>query len=145
MKTRIILCALSLCLATALFAHTGVKDPDVLKRMHTMKLVADDMKALNGIAKDPVFDTARVAPLAASLLDHARNIEPSFKLKASDPKSEARETIWTDWDGFLKSAAAMESAVEALTKVETADEFQAAFTALGGTCTACHEVYRIKN
>lgn len=145
MKTSLLICATALCAATALFAHSGVKDPDVMKRMNAMKDVAQDMKALGAIAKNPsLFDVAVIDQHASSLVDHARSIPMLFEYQASDPKSEARDTIWSDWQGFMAEARAMEAAALGLANATT-DSFEAAFTSLGDTCTSCHKDYRIKN
>lgn len=146
MKTRLMICASAVWAATALLAHEGVKDPDVMKRMNAMQDVAQNMKALAAIVKDPSrFDAAAIRLHSVPLADHARSIAPLFEYQATDPKSEARDAIWANWPGFLEEATAMEKAAEALSGVTSQDAFEAAFTALGDTCTSCHKTYRIKN
>ncbi len=145
MKSRICTLVTLLGLAsTATLAHTGVKDPQVMARMNLMVSVAEDMKVLGAIAKgQTAFDLKIVTETSDSLTNHAREIEALFEDQAGDPKSEAKDTIWTDWDGFLKIATDMETAALALGDVNTKSDFSTAFRALGKTCSACHEGYRI--
>ncbi len=131
--------------ATALLAHDGVKDAQVMARMNLMGMIADDMKILGGIAKGTTeFSADQVAELSEKLAEHARGIIPLFEVQATDPKSEAREEIWTDWPGFTDAASEMEAAALALGISTDLDGFQAAFGTLGKTCGACHKDYRIK-
>lgn len=146
MKNRITqIAALVVVTASAAFAHSGVKDPQVLARMHVMGLVADDMEDLGGILKGQApYDDQFVRDRSTRILEHARQIEALFEPEATDPKTEAKDTIWTDWPGFLEKARDMELAAQGLTEVQSEAEFRQAFAALGKTCSACHADYRIK-
>lgn len=145
MFSRLILTALAgVAVVSAALAHSGVKNPSVMARMNLMEDVAGDMKALGGMAKGAVpFDAAIVAERGKSLAIHARNIGPSFEDAAQDPKSEALDRIWSDWDGFLADAAAMEEAAAAVAAATSSDMLRPAFDALGNSCKSCHEDYRI--
>ncbi len=144
MKVKILILIGSVA-ATAVFAHGGVKNPQVMARMNLMIDIADDMKVLGGIAKGAApFDTAVIKGHSDRLAMHARGINTLFEVKETDPKSEAREEIWTDWSGFTRATDEMEKAALALGIVTTQDEFRSAFSALGDSCSACHKDYRIK-
>lgn len=144
MKTQLTALIFLVCATTAL-AHSGVKNPEVMARMNLMSQIADDMKILGGIAKGAAeFDAQVVKQRAASLAQHAGRIEDLFKSQATDPKSEATETIWTDWKDFSAVANQMESAAVTLGKAADPAEFQQAFKAVGQTCSACHKSFRIK-
>lgn len=146
MKTRFLITAAFLLPATIALAHSGVKDPQVLARMEGMKQIAADMKILGEIAKGTAeFDASVLQSRSQTLAAHASEIEALFEAKATDPKSEAIDAIWSDWGGFLAKANAMETAAAALADVSTKQDFDPAFQTLGETCTACHEAYRIKN
>lgn len=118
----------------------------MLARMHLMKLVAQDMKALGAVAKGQTsFDSALVSAKGAGLAQHAADIEDLFEAPASDPKSEAKQEIWSEWSKFLAQAEDMRRAANTLTGVTGQSEFEVAFRALGQTCTACHEDYRVNS
>lgn len=107
--------------------------------------VADDMKVLGGMVKGAApFDSAVVVERANSLALHAQKIGPMFEDQAKDPKSEALDSIWTDWEGFIADADAMEAAALALANAASLDTLEPAFGELGRSCTACHKDYRIK-
>jgi cytochrome c556 len=135
------LCAV-LAFATAAFAHSGVKDPQVMARMVLMTDVADDIKALVALTKSD-FDPQIAALHGSRLAAHADQIAPLFEQPATDPKSEARPEIWQDWAGFLADAEDMRIAAEAVAASEKEDAFTQAFARLGQSCTACHKDYRI--
>jgi cytochrome c556 len=131
--------------ASAALAHSGVKNAAVMARMTLMTDVADDMKVLGGMVKGTTpFDASIVEAKGNSLALHASKIAPMFEDQARDPKSEALDSIWTDWDGFVADADAMEAAAIAVAQVKSADGLATAFSDLGKSCTACHQDYRIK-
>ena len=135
---------LAIIAAPAALSHSGVKDPAVLARMHLMSLVANDMKVLGEMAKGATtFDAETVQMRAASLEEHAFETLRLFEAPATDPKSEAKPEIWQDWEGFSKRAAEMRAAAAQLGRVTVEADFDAAFRAVGQTCSACHETYRI--
>jgi len=135
----------ALLIATAAFAHEGVKNPDVMARMELMKDIAGDMKVLGEMAKGvTAYDGAIVKAKAASLSDHAGATIRLFETPAYDAKSEATTTIWTSFPDFAERASAMGKAAKAL-EVASEAEFQAAFAKIGKTCSSCHKSYRMKN
>jgi len=115
-----------------------------MARMQLMSLVANDMKVLGEMAKgSTAFDKEVVQARAASLEEHALETVRLFEPPATDPKSEAKPEIWDDWEGFSKSAAEMREASAQLGLVTAEAELGAAFRAVGQTCSACHETYRV--
>ncbi len=130
--------------APAALSHSGVKDPQVMARMQLMSLVAADMKILGGMAKGSIgFDLERVQARAASLEQHAVETLRLFEPRANDPKSEAKPEVWEDWEGFSTKANEMQQAAKQLGVITAEDDFDVAFRAVGQTCTACHQTYRI--
>ena len=130
--------------STAVFAHEGVQNPQVMARMTLMTDIAKEMEAFSAIAKEETaFDAEAVKQRADNLAAHARGIITLFEMEASDPKSEAREEIWTDWSGFTTATEEMERAAQALGSTNTLDGFRSAFRGVGQSCTACHKDYRI--
>ncbi|WP_161594648.1 c-type cytochrome [Marimonas lutisalis] len=130
-------------LGTAVLAHSGVKNPAVKARMDLMGEIKDATGVLGGMAKGEIaFDPARAAAAREALIEQAGRIPPAFEARETDPKSEARDEIWTDWDGFIARARAMEDAAAAL-NAGSLDGVRAGMGALGQSCGGCHKPYRI--
>ncbi|MXQ08895.1 cytochrome c [Alphaproteobacteria bacterium GH1-50] len=141
MRTGTIIAALSLTIASAAFAHSGVKDPQVKAWMENMKSIATETKTLGQMARGMTpFDRDAAEAALASLEAHAARIPDVFARPAEDPLSEAQPTIWTEPEDFTRAATALRSA--ARLPVETADDLRAAMGAIGSTCKECHGRYR---
>ncbi|PTX57817.1 cytochrome c556 [Litoreibacter ponti] len=135
----------ALVLASAAFAHQGVKDSQVLARMELMKEVAADMKVLGQMAKgQTAFDASKARTSAANLSAHATETIRLFEANATDPKSEALPAIWENFPEFTAQAQDMGAAADAL-KLGSDAEFRESFTALAQTCGSCHKTFRQKN
>lgn len=142
MRNLVIL--LTLCAATAAFAHGGVKNPAVQARMTLMEQVADATKRLGAMAKGTSpFDAAKATAAKTALATAAAQVAPAFQAPESDPKSEALPAIWQDWPAFLSQAEAMETATQGL-DVTSLDTLRASFGAVGQSCGGCHERFRLK-
>ena len=68
---------------------------------------------------------------------------PSFTPEASDPKSEAKPAIWTQFDDFSNEADAL---VQAASAIQTGDlaAVRQGLGQIGQTCKSCHSDYRQK-
>lgn len=129
-------------IATVVFAHEGVKDPDVMKRMKGMTEIGAASKVLGNMARGRVaFDPEAAQAAQASLILHASEIATVFETPASDPKSEALPAIWENFADFTSKADALTAAAEAL-DVTSADGIAAGIRAIGASCRSCHSVYR---
>lgn len=129
--------------ATAALAHQGVQNPAVKARMNLMVEVKEATATIGGMVKGAIpFDADRAAQARADLIDHARQIPAAFQARETDPASEARPEIWTDWDGFTQAAEEME---QAATAIDTSDHatLQDGLRKLGASCSGCHKPYRI--
>ena len=130
--------------ATAVFAHSGVKNPAVKARMDLMGEIKEATGVLGNMAKGTLgFDAAQAAAAQAALLDAAERIDAAFEAPESDPKSEALPVIWTDWAGFQVETAGMIRAVAALDPGSLTG-VRAGIGPIGQSCGRCHEGYRIK-
>ncbi|MEM7470643.1 MAG: cytochrome c [Pseudomonadota bacterium] len=130
--------------ATAALAHDGVKDPQVMARMQVMSDISAQTKRLAGYAKgQTTFDAAQVRAIGLQLSAHADASEALFKPPAKDPKSEAKDAIWSDWAGFLRANQKMREAAVAVSGSQTLPELDRAFRELGHSCTACHKTFRL--
>lgn len=134
--------AAALIAGTAL-AHQGVKNPVVLDRMQLMTGVKDATGTIGGMVKGAIpFDADRAAQARAALIAYAQDIPAHFEAQETDPKSEAKPEIWTDWDGFLKAASDMEVAARGI-DTTTPEGLAAGLRQLGASCSGCHQPYRI--
>ena len=130
--------------ASAALAHTGVKDPQVKARMDGMKTMAAKLKTLGQMAKGVVaYDASRAEAALAALNAETARIPTLFAPQASDPKSEATLTIWTDPEGFATSTASMAAALET-TDVSSPEEIRISLRAVATACSACHQDYRVR-
>lgn len=134
-----------LLLTTAGIAHAkGERTaPEAKARAEAMQAVAKNTKVLGDMAGGKAaFDAAAAAAAKAELAAVAAAMPETFAAPgADDPASEAAPAIWTGWDDFLTKADALKVAAEG---VDTAslEGVQAGMGAIGGTCKACHSVYR---
>lgn len=120
-------------------------DPNAKMRSDLMKGVGGATKVLADMAANKTaFDGAAAEAAKAKLVESAGMVAEAFKTEGDlDPASEAKPEIWTSWDDFLKKAGDMKAAAEAA-DVSSAAAIGASMAALGGSCKACHDTYRIK-
>lgn len=144
MKQKTIALGLTLVTATAALAHQGVQNPAVKARMDVMSAIAENMKTLGQMAKGAVeFDAALAKSAAANIADHAAKAPGLFEANETDPKSEAKPEIWTNFEDFSAKAnelAAMASGFS--TSIDEPSDLNAAMRQLGANCKSCHSVYR---
>ncbi|MGV6811368.1 MAG: c-type cytochrome [Brevirhabdus sp.] len=139
------LCA-AMITATAALAHSGVKNPVVKARMDGMGAIADNTKILGGMAKGAIpFDAAKARAAAESIAAEARRIPELFAANETDPKTEARPEIWSNWADFAAKGIELEQIASEAKSVQTLDDVQAVLPSIGKTCKACHATYRLAN
>lgn len=124
------------------FAHTGVKDPNVKAWMDGMSELASETKSLGLMVRGQAdFDPEAATAALAEIEHHARNIPDLFETRASDPTSEAVDSIWTNWNDFVLKSGALADAA-AMADPEDIDSLRMAFGSIGQACKACHADYR---
>lgn len=130
--------------ATATYAHTGVKNAAVKARMDSMGTIAGNMKVLGDMAKGVrAFDAGQAQVAAAGIATEAGKTPGLFKAQEDDPKSEAKDAIWQNFSDFTAKAVALETAAsQASTQITSIETLRTAMGQIGGTCGACHKVYR---
>lgn len=135
--------AFGLILAGGIALAGGATDPDAKARQDLMDANGAAVKTLSGMASgDVAFDAAAAAAAAKKLADDAAAIPEVFKNKgADDPKSAAKDEIWTDWDSFIAKAADLGKAAAAM-DTSSVDGVKAGMGAIGGACQACHKEYK---
>lgn len=131
---------------TAAFAHSGVKDPDVMSRMIGMSELAKQMKAIGSMAKgETAFDADAINAALAKISEEAGNIPSLFEKRALDPKSEALPVIWEDFGTFTAHATDLEEVSGGLIgTVQTSADLGPAVQQIGQACGACHADFRAK-
>ena len=143
---RGMICVAAVLAASVVYAHDGVKNPAVMARMEGMSAIADSMKVLGGMAKGAVsFDATAANEAAGVIAVEAARIPVLFQVEETDPKSEAKPEIWTNFNDFSDRADSLEEVASELSgSIETAEDLGGAMKALGETCQSCHSTYRIK-
>ena len=139
--TRTILAG-TLILAGAALAKEGVQDPAVKARMELMDVIAANTKVLGEMAGGKAAFNAQAAATAkANLAAAAAQAAAKFEPQATDPVSDAKPDIWTNWDDFLTKSETLLAQAEAL-DTTSLESIQAGMGGIGGACKACHSVYK---
>jgi cytochrome c556 len=136
---------MTLALGGAAFAHTGVQNPAVLVRMENMTAIADEMEILVNMARGrTAYDETLAETARDRLHGHAGEVVALFEAPETDPRMEALPIIWEDFADFSSKAADLERAALGLSgRLASREDVVAAVRALGATCTACHDAYRV--
>lgn len=117
---------------------------DVVKeRQAGFKQNVDHIKAIKAALE--AGDGATIATEAEQIAAFSAKIPDLFP-KGSDGDSRAKAEIWSDWDDFVakaKANGAAASALAAAAKTGDMDASKAALDAMGKTCGACHDAYRV--
>ena len=130
--------------SSIVFAHSGVKDKNVKKRMMLMKEMANNTKTIGQMLKGRTPFDANEAKLALERLSSLSLETPKvFKINASDPKSEARPAIWNEFDEFTKlSKDLAEASLLLAGSINSIDDLRPALKGVSSGCKACHSRYR---
>ena len=143
-------------LLTALVLGSGVlaasavaatADP-IANRQNIMKNVGAATGVLGKMAKGEMEFDALQAQLALRVLNAASygfgELFPEGSESGGD--TEAKDTIWSDRDGFNKVLASFQETTGAAVAAPPGSQGDvgAALGAIGKTCGTCHEGYRIK-
>ena len=131
-------------ISSVVFAHSGVKDENVKKRMMLMKNMANNTKIIGQMVKRKIPFDANEAKLALEKLSSLSLETPKvFMINASDPKSEAKLAIWDEFDEFTKLSIDLAQTSSILaSSVDTIDDLRPALKRVSSGCKACHSKYR---
>jgi cytochrome c556 len=114
------------------------------ERQDTMKHIGRTLRPLVEMSKSGKFDQAEVQKDGAAIagyLDHFKDLFPAGSEHEDD---KALPTIWSDAAGFEEHRMNAKNAALAIAASTDMTSFTTAFKALGGTCGACHDKYRVK-
>ena len=131
-------------ISSVVFAHSGVKDENVKKRMMLMKTMADNTKIIGQMIKRKKPFDANEAKLALERLSSLSLETPKvFMINASDPKSEAKLAIWDEFDEFTKLSIDLAQTSSILaSSVDTIEDLRPVLKRVSSGCKACHSKYR---
>lgn len=138
---RAAVCGLLIAMPAATFAQEA-QDPAVKARIDVMKTIRMSTGTLGDMASGKAaFDAAAAGQAKTALATAAAQIPVVFEAQADDPVSESKPNIWTDWATFAADAKKLEDAATAI-DVSSVETLKAGMGAAGGTCRACHTVFR---
>ena len=144
MKITKLLILIFVTVSSIAFAHSGVKDKNVKERMMVMKAMADNTKIISQMLKGKTSFDENEAKLALERLSSLSLKTPKvFEVNATDPKSEAKPTIWDEFDEFTKLSKDLAETTEVLAgSVGTINDLRPALKRVSSGCKACHSKYR---
>ncbi|MEM9433812.1 MAG: cytochrome c [Pseudomonadota bacterium] len=142
--TLFLFLSISGVIASTALAHQGVKDPQVMARMHTMKAIGEAVKVLGDMAKGVrAFDIVASQEALDDIARHARETPALFAPEADDPKSEARPEIWQNFEDFTRKSKELESiSVSLRASFSGSADLRPALMRIGENCKSCHAIYR---
>jgi cytochrome c556 len=131
--------------ASLLGASLAVVAADAFQDRHmAMEEINDAMKALGAIAKkEAPFDAVVVKASATTIAENLKKAQSLFPAGSEGGESLAKPEIWTDAAGFEKTMKDAHAATVALQSVSDEAAFRPALGALGGSCKACHDKFRL--
>ena len=128
--------------ASILWAHSGVKDPNVMKRIKLMSSMAENTKILGQMMKKQIPFDDEIAMSSMKKIEELSEATPmAFKINASDPKSEAKQLIWEEFVAFTEMANQLTDDL-ATSTIKTYDDLRPVLMKTAGSCKACHARYR---
>lgn len=143
--SKTLITVIALATASVAFAEGEPTDPHVKAWEDLMKSTGGAVKVLADMAGGKAtFDASAASQAKDTLIANATKIPETFKDPATDPASEAKPEIWTNWDDFVAKAGALTAAATAL-DVTSAETIGAGMGAIGGACKDCHTAYRVMN
>jgi len=134
----------SFLISSIAFAHSGVKDKNVKERMMLMKAMADNTKLIGQmLKKQKPFELSEVKRALEQLASLSLQTPTVFEVNATDPKSEAKQNIWDEFDEFTKlSNELAKNTSELAILVENIDDLSPTLMKVSEGCKACHSKYR---
>ncbi|WP_448581363.1 c-type cytochrome [Thermaurantiacus sp.] len=142
--------AVAAALLVAPMAAFGQPAATIEARQANFKAIARAFKTLNDELKGARPSVATLRRAAAELAQASQRIPNGFPPGTGPEagvKTEALAAIWTNRAGFAEAAnrhIAAVKALEAATQSGDLERIRAATQAVGPTCKACHDSFRLK-
>ena len=144
MTRNLLIAATGLALMAGPSFGADAQDPQVQERMQLMKTMAGNFGKIAQMVQGKTdFDAQVAADAKVAADEQASNIVVVFQPEATDPASEAKPEIWTNWDDFVVKANALEAALDGL-DTSSLEAMKPGFGQVAKSCGGCHEVYREK-
>ncbi len=137
---------LSVICLSALPAHAQ-DDKRVDYRQALMSAVGANMKAVATIYRGRLANHKNINAHGQQLKIAADLVEAAFRDKVQTPNSQSKPEIWSEWEKFVEITNAFRDASETLANVKKTDDLKEvglAVKAVGKSCAACHQLYRVK-
>ena len=116
-------------------------------RQALMSAVGANMKAVATIYRGRLANHKNINAHGQQLKIAADLVEAAFRDKVQTPKSQSKPEVWTEWEKFVEITNAFRDASEKLANVKKTDDLKEvglAVKAVGKSCAACHQLYRVK-
>ena len=109
-----------------------------------MSNMASNMKIIGKMAKNPAeFDKGRARRSLLEIAGLAKETPAAFEKQATDPKSEAKAEIWTEFDNFKTISEKLRAEATSLaSSLATDQDLRPALIQLSQSCKSCHSKYR---
>jgi cytochrome c556 len=123
-------------------AHEGATGV-VKDRMDRFKASKESVKQIKKALKTK--DWSAIQKEANDLQQWASEMSNFFPEGSNGKPSEAKDNIWSDWDGFLLSVESYQEGTEKLVKASSNKSLEATATAFKATlksCKSCHNDFK---
>ena len=125
-------------------AHSGVLNKDVAARMTLMSSMGRNMGVLGKmLQKKAPFDRGKAVEAINNIEQLAVETPTVFEKKVLDPKSEAKDLIWEEFETFTKISNGLATSAKQLSSsMKSFDDLRPALITLSQSCKECHSRFR---
>ena len=130
--------------ASDMSAHSGVLNTDVAARMTLMSSMGRNMGVLGKmLQKKAPFDRGKAVEAINNIEQLAVETPTVFEKRVLDPKSEAKELIWEEFESFTKISIGLATSAKQLSSsMKSFDDLRPALISLSQSCKECHSRFR---
>jgi len=127
-----------------MLAHSGVLNKDVAARMTLMSSMGRNMGVLGKmLQKKAPFDRGKAVEAINNIEQLAVETPRVFEKRVLDPKSEAKELIWEEFETFTKISSSLATSAKQLSSsMKSFDDLRPALITLSQSCKECHSRFR---
>lgn len=127
-----------------MLAHSGVLNKDVAARMTLMSNMGRNMGVLGKMLKQKTpFDQVKATEAINNIEQLAVETPTVFEKRVLDPKSEAKELIWEEFETFTKISNSLAASAKQLSSsMKSFDDLRPALITLSQSCKECHSRFR---
>ena len=127
-----------------MLAHSGVLNKDVAARMTLMSNMGRNMGVLGKMLKKKTpFDQVKATEAINNIEQLAVETPVVFEKRVLDPKSEAKELIWEEFETFTKISNSLATSAKQLSSsMKSFDDLRPALITLSQSCKECHSRFR---